>query len=192
MTNPLRSPILGALARVLARVLASVLAASLAACSFPASDARLGLDAPSENASQWRPVANYLGYNCGTLDCHGSGQRNLVIWSCYGLRLSPTDVSGCLRGPLMPSTTAAEYDATYRSLVGLEPNVMSVVVASGGQNPDLLTLIRKARGEENHKGGTILTQGDGGVGTAADTCITSWLGGATNVPACVLALQQSP
>ena len=159
------------------------------ACSFPPSDARIGLDAPSENAGQWHPVADYLGYKCGTLDCHGNAQRNFTVWGCYGLRFNASDVSGCLAHSLHPGTTADEYDATYRSLVGLEPNVMSVVVSSGGQDPDLLTFIRKARGEENHKGGTIFTQGDGGVGTAADTCVTSWLAGSTNVSDCTLAIQ---
>ena len=50
------------------------------------------------------------------------------------------------------NTTQAEYDATYRSLVALEPAVMSDVVASHAVNPNELTFVRKAFGEESHKG----------------------------------------
>jgi hypothetical protein len=157
----------------------------LAACSFPPSDARIGINAPSENATEWDPVADYMGYHCGSLDCHGNAARNLVVWSCFGLRLGDA-VSGCLNIKHL-TTTPDEYNATYRSLVGLEPNAMSVVVAGagqdGGSNPDILTFLRKARGEENHKGGTIFT-----AGSEADVCFTSWLAGATNVTDCTNAL----
>jgi hypothetical protein len=157
----------------------------LIACSVPPSDARIGLNAPSESAAEWYPVEDYMGYHCGSLDCHGNSARNLIVWSCYGLRLGDA-ISGC---PSInrPTTTAEEYDATYRSLVGLEPNVMSVVVASegqdGGANPDLLTFIRKARGEEAHKGGTIFL-----AGSEADSCFTSWLAGSTSVADCQASL----
>jgi hypothetical protein len=56
---------------------------------------------------------------------------------------------------------------------------MSDVVKSGGANPERLTFYRKARGLEEHKGGTIVQAGD-----PQDTCITSWLASHVDVAAC--------
>jgi hypothetical protein len=136
-------------------------------CS-PPSNARIGVDTPNETL--FPPVANLLAYRCGSLDCHGSPQRNFVIWSCYGLRLDPDAGAGCLNFKTGRGTTNAEYDATYRSLVGLEPLVMSQVVASGGANPDLLTLVQKARNEQEHKGGKVWA-----AGSPDDLCVAQWL-----------------
>jgi hypothetical protein len=151
-----------------------------ASCS-PPSSARIGVDAPSE-ALFPRP-ADVLAYRCGSLDCHGTIARNFIIWSCYGLRLEQDAAPGC-RDMGGTNTTNAEYDSTYRSLVGLEPVVMSQVVASGGQNPDLLTFIRNARGEEEHKGGKLWD-----AGSIEDVCMAQWLSGDSNTPAtCTAAL----
>jgi hypothetical protein len=153
-------------------VLGLVLAASIAAgawsmsCS-PPSNARIGVDAPNE--ATFPPVADLMAYRCGSIDCHGSPQRNFVIWSCYGLRLEQDAAPGC-RSMGGTNTTPAEDDATYRSLVGLEPSVMSQVVATGGADPDLLTFVRKARGEEEHKGGKIWD-----AGAPEDLCCAQWL-----------------
>jgi hypothetical protein len=148
-----------------------------AACS-PPSDARIGVDAPNEGL--FPPVADLLSYRCGSLDCHGSIERNFIIWSCYGLRLEADAAPGCRNalasdpasqnvGGIL-NTTAAEYNATYRSLVGLEPAVMSQVVASGGADPDLLTFVQKARGEQDHKGGKLWD-----AGAPEDQCVAEWL-----------------
>jgi len=59
------------------------------------------------------------------------------------------------------------------------------VVASAGANPNQLTMMRKARGIESHKGGQIWTQGDD-----SDTCLTSWLAGNTETTACAKGLAQ--
>jgi hypothetical protein len=162
----------------------------LAACSIPPSDATITIEAPSDSigdGGQWEPVANYLDHRCGDLDCHGDPQRNLIVYGCYGLRLDPGYVPGCDLGP-HNATTPAEYNATYRSLVGLEPVTMSEVVANGGQDPELLTFVRKATGQENHKGGTLIVIGTD-AGSIQDECITSWLAGATNAAACTQALE---
>jgi hypothetical protein len=58
------------------------------------------------------------------------------------------------------------------------------VVESGGQDADLLSFVRKARGEEAHKGGTLIVPGDD-----QDQCITSWLSGSTNSSACQQAIE---
>lgn len=159
----------------------SALAVTLvAACTGAPDNARIGVTTPDR--AQFDKVGSYLDHRCGSVDCHGTRQRNLVIYGCEGLRLDPKDKPGC-RSMGGKDTTAAELDETYRAVVGLEPAVMSAVVVGKGQNPELLTLIRKARGDEAHKGGALVTAGD-----AQDTCVISWLGGATNADACAQAL----
>jgi hypothetical protein len=135
-------------------------------CSPPAN-ARIGVDAPNE--ALFPAPADLLAYRCGSLDCHGTIARNFIVWSCYGLRLDEDAAPGC-RQQGGTNTTSEEYNATYRSLVGLEPTVMSQVVASGGQDPDLLTFVRKARGEEAHKGGKLWD-----AGAPEDQCVAQWL-----------------
>ncbi len=166
---------------VVAAGLASALAA---ACSGP-SDPNIGVATPPEDAANWHPVADYLDHRCGSLDCHGTPVRNLVIWGCSGFRVESGDATvapGCRRQGGV-DTTAAEYDATFRSVVGLEPQVMTAVVQGHGADPELLTLVRKPRGMESHKGGILITPGD-----YQDQCLTSWLAGQTNAAACAQAI----
>jgi hypothetical protein len=158
-------------------VMAGVMAS--AGCSSVPSDAHIGIDEPSGSEAQFGLVANYLDHRCGSLDCHGQIGRNLQIWGCEGMRLDPHDPPLCT----VATTTPAEHQATYRSLVGLEPTVMSYVASHMGADPELLTFVRKARGTESHKGGTLITPGD-----VQDQCITSWLAGSTNGMACRAAL----
>jgi len=164
-----------------AAAIGSILA--LVRCSSVPSDLRIGLDAPDSSEQGFGPVAGYLDHRCGSLDCHGQMGRNLRIWGCEGMRLAATDIPQCSRALGGKQATPAENEATYRALVGLEPAVMSTVVASGGQNPELLTFVRKARGAEAHKGGALITPGD-----PQDVCITSWLTGKTDTMACASAI----
>lgn len=163
----------------------AALTGSMTACTTAPANARITIDAPFSSEAAFGPVANFLDHRCGSLDCHGSLSRNLIIWGCEGLRLEPYDAPICGRAQGGVPTTAAEHQATYRSLVGLEPTVMSEVVADHGQDPDLLTFVRKARGEEAHKGGALITPGDD-----QDVCITSWLAGATDTTACASAISE--
>jgi hypothetical protein len=158
--------------------------AVIGACSTPPADTRIGVVAPDR--AQFAPVAAYLDHRCGSLDCHGSAQRNLVVYGCEGLRLGDADVPGCRRMGGTDSTEE-EIDATFRSVVGLEPAVMTAVVNGKGEHPELLTLVRKARGQESHKGGTLVVPGD-----AQDVCVASWLAGATDADACAAAVSSTP
>jgi hypothetical protein len=81
----------------------------------------------------------------------------------------------------------AEYDESYRSLVGLEPAVMSAVVSGKGAHPEFLTFVRKARGDESHKGGKLWSAGDD-----QDRCVATWLAGAVDMNACTNGLADSP
>jgi hypothetical protein len=154
-------------------------ALALPACAMPAADARVQEKVPDR--ASFAEVAQVLEHHCGTLDCHGSAQRNLRIYGNESLRLNAKD------RPLMPAcTTAAEVEEDYQSTVGLEPELMTAVVESGGADPQRLTLIRKARGSEHHKGGSPIHEGDD-----ADQCLTSWLASRTDTAACLRAIPKS-
>ncbi len=146
------------------------------ACSVPSSDSSVGERTP--DSTSFPPVASMLVQACGSLDCHGTVGRNLRLYGDTSLRYSPTDVPSVL----VP-TTSDEIAEDYESVVGLEPEIMSAVVASGGEDPERLTFYRKARGLESHKGGAVVAQGD-----ARDICITTWLTGSANASQCAAAL----
>lgn len=111
-------------------------------------------------------VARTLDAHCGTLDCHGQTGRNLRLFGYSGLRLDPGDVSG------IGATTAREAGADYCSATALEPEILDRVVTEGGEHPERLTLIRKARGTERHLGETVFPEG-----SAGDLCLVTWLSG---------------
>ncbi len=159
--------------------LVSVSLAFALACSTTEPRARVTGTVPDR--ASFPPVAELLVHRCGTLDCHGATFRDLRIYGSLGLRLSPSD-----RPVSKGQTTREEYDEDFASVVGLEPEILSAVVASGGANPERLTLIRKARGTEHHKGGSLWQTGD-----AQDRCVTSWLAGKTDVADCIDATDAS-
>ena len=163
-------------ARAWAIVTAAWIAAA-AACATPSSEGRF-VATPPDRAS-FPPVAQMLVVTCGTLDCHGTVARNFKIYGNVGLRFAPADVPSALT-----TTTSDEVDRTFASLVGLEPEILSEVVISGGQAPERLTVVRKARGAEYHKPGTIVMVGDD-----RDVCMTSWLAGKVDAAACTRALE---
>ena len=135
------------------------------------------LEAPSRN--DFPGVSDALQLRCATLDCHGQVGRNLRIYGYGGLRLAATGT------PQGDPTTDAEYLASYESLVGLEPEVMSQVVTLQA-DPNELSMIRKARGIEHHKGGQLMQTGD-----VLDRCIVLWLTGKFNANPC-LEIVQAP
>ena len=162
-----------------------------AACAFAPGNEREGVVGPDLGQYESSGVGDYIEHRCGSLDCHGQATRNMVIYGCDGLRLDPDGsqglLSGCDTTDSNPSTTTGEYEASYRSIVGLEPNVMTAVVTSGGAHPELLTFIRKARGWDAHKGGALIVPGDD-----QDVCLTSWLAGSADATACGNAELENP
>ena len=150
-------------------VLVAGVVSAVIGCSETAPEAPL--DLPSQ--SQFPLVLDGLERRCGTLDCHGTPGRNLRLYTGSGLRLSSEDIPG------NGQTTPAEYDASYWSVYGLEPEIMNAVVADQGKDPERLALIRKARGTESHKPGVLVQVGD-----ATDDCLTSWLAGEASETAC--------
>ena len=152
------------------------LGATAFACSTPDTGARVDPIGPDKTT--FGPVAQMLEHRCGSLDCHGETHRNLRLYGYGGLRLDP----GVLPEQDM---TADETDADYDALIALEPEKMADVVREKGASPDRLTLVRKARGTENHKGGSRIAIGDD-----ADICLTTWLASATDTAACLRTLDQ--
>jgi hypothetical protein len=145
-------------------------------CSTPAPGARSVLAHPPDETS-FAPVNQMLVRRCGTLDCHGTKARNFRIYGNTGLRFKATDIPNSFT-----PTTSDEAQETYDSLVALEPEIMSDVVAAGGANPERLTVVRKGRATETHKGGAVIVSGDD-----QDKCLTSWLAGKVDSSACMRA-----
>ncbi len=154
--------------------LGALLTFGAAACSGPA----VGHEVPSAlpDPATFGPVAALLDARCGSLDCHGRAGRNLRLYGSAGLRLSASD-----RPLVPPCNTSDEVTQDYASVVGLEPERLGGVVAGG--DPAALTLVRKARGAEAHKGGSVWAPGD-----AADVCLTGWLQGSPRASSCAEGL----
>lgn len=83
--------------------------------------------------------------------------------------------------------TDAEINASYDSVVGLEPEIMRDVVNAKGKDSGRLTFVRKGRGDEAHKGLQRYCAGD-----SVDRCIQSWLAGAVDEAACFTAGPRGP
>jgi hypothetical protein len=128
-----------------------------------AAQERALLSAPSR--TDFPDVGTALQLRCGTLDCHGQVGRNLRLYGYGGLRLSAMET------PNGDPTTDQEIAACYDSVVGLEPEILSEVVTLRA-DPDQLTLVRKMRGIERHKGGQQTREGDD-----LDRCVVLWLTG---------------
>jgi hypothetical protein len=124
-----------------------------------------------------------LALRCGSLDCHGSVDRNMALWGYQGMRLPLADPNATPNLPGSADTTVDELVADYHSVVGLEPEILTAVVEDGGASPERLTMVRKARGSESHKGNKIWNEGDD-----SDVCLTSWLASNVDKGACARAI----
>jgi hypothetical protein len=161
------------LARLLpAALVALAIAATaigMASCSS-VSNQRIGIEAPPFSEATFSPLNSFLVERCGSLDCHGQPGRNFRIWGCDGMRLDAGQAVTCVHNDAGGGlTTVYELESTYRSMVGLEPQVMSTVYAGcyspstnppaypppSSCHPELLTMVQKARGLEAHKGGQL-------------------------------------
>ena len=166
--------------RVKYMLAAALAATSLAlACASTDKDGRVhptGPDGP--NAATFKAVAPMLMRRCGSIDCHGSTYRNFRLYGFGGTRLRDAG-----RPDDPPFLSSEEVQANYEAVIGVEPELTREVVRSGGAGYERLTLVRKARGEEAHKGGgRIIKQSvppDPG-----ELCLLSWLSNTTDIAAC--------
>lgn len=128
----------------------------------------------------FKMVSPVLEQRCGTIDCHGTYARPLRIYGPLGERRledAGAVAAGVIKdfakyfpgGPAAEPATDVEILDNYRSVCGLEPELMTRVITLQAA-PEELTLLRKARLTEKHKGGQIFNPGREG-----DLCLTSWL-----------------
>jgi hypothetical protein len=158
------------------------------ACITEQDLASAPITCPTEE--NFRAVSSVLERRCGTLDCHGVLARPLRIYGQYGLRRPQAPVEGLpfdydeyFTGGEV-STTDAEVADNYLAACALEPELM-VSVLSGEEPAEALTLVRKPRLEEAHKGGKIW---DGT--TKGDACLLSWIAGEVQPEPCRLELER--
>ncbi len=169
-----------------ALILLAGAALAAAACSSVDPDAKVTVEGPSfgTQGSSFLPISSVLERRCGTLDCHGSTYRPLKIYGQIGLRrpepkgsTNVVSYKDYYSGGSEPTTEAELFD-NYLSVIGLEPEILEAVV-SKKDLPDALTLVRKPRLREKHKGGLIWTQSDPG-----DLCLINWLTGIDDTAPC--------
>jgi hypothetical protein len=153
----------------------SLVLIALAGCAVGCVANQERVDYREPDPTQFPAVANALAPSCATLDCHGQLARNFRFYWANGLRVRADARPG------EGATTTDEYASTYRSLIALEPAPLDAVVR-GAAPPDSLTLVRKARGTESHKGLAPIA-----AGSDADRCLTSWLMGTLDTAACARA-----
>lgn len=176
---------------------------------------------PQDTGDPFVLVSAVMEKRCASLDCHGAIARPLRIYGSAGLRRPEPDLGtedctadtdcgegrmckvglGCIDMRIYDyaeyysggaiNTTPSEREENWRSICGLEPELITVVYCcSAGEgtcdgfdyaascaepddyDPERLTLVRKARLREKHKGGQIF-----GAGDAGDKCLTNWLTG---------------
>lgn len=157
----------------LAGVLAAMTGAALfvASCASTPDDSKEprlvveSADFPSFSAG----VDSVFERRCASLDCHGTTARGLRLYSANGLRLA-NDVGNA---PGVGPTTAAEINANYAAIVGLQPEKMNQLLAKSPRTADdayQLLILSKPLGLERHKGGNALSKGE-----PAEQCIETWL-----------------
>jgi hypothetical protein len=164
-------------ARAVLLVFAFVGVAATAACAEDVPRGSVPFAAPDR--TQFDEVSPALVTRCGSLDCHGTPYRNLRLFGMFGLRLDPNHKPDT---KLNADSEAGqrEITANYDAVVALEPEIMTEVVREPtAAHAGRLTLVRKGRGLERHKGGRRLVPDD-----PADRCLLSWLTGQVDVAAC--------
>ena len=160
----------------------AILALVAVGCVSTDDAAPAAFDCP--DSADFPLVSQVVERRCGTLDCHGDPSRPLRIYGRSGLRLDFQDPGDNpdVTGSETP-TNALELEQNRASLCGLEPEKMAAVVA-GDEPPETLTIVRKPRLTEAHKGGRVFV-----VDQPGDRCLLSWLEGDVDTGACVEELQ---
>lgn len=160
--------------------LGALVAAGVAIACSAAPDPNAQITAGDIDKASFKPVALMLGRRCGSIDCHGSRFRNFRLYGFGGIRKVKTDT------PETPATTQLEADENYDAFMTLEPSVMHDFIATGRTKPDKLTVFRKGRGDEAHKGGQRIKPED-----PADKCLTSWLTSSVDAASCAAAAAET-
>lgn len=142
------------------------------------------------NAGLRRPEPDLGTENCNSdKDCPGENRMCTKGLGCVDRAI--TDYATYYPGG-GAGTTTSERIENWQSLCGLEPELTTAVYCCAGgkdrcgegfdfdtfcaepeqYDPETLTLIRKARLREKHKGGLVWNEGESG-----DVCLTNWITG---------------
>jgi len=142
------------------------------------SGAQSPLALPDKDQFINQGVDAFMEKRCGALDCHGQIGRPLRIYSSNGLRMK----DGPNGARDTRETQPEEKLANYYSVVGLEPEQISVSRVSEGAYDDFLLLKKPLSiegGGVRHKGGPVLRSTDSGF-----DCLITWISGAVNKAKC--------
>ncbi len=154
------------------------LVAATSACSSPDSGAISPLVLPDKVQFTTANVGGFMEKRCGALDCHGQIGRPLRIFSASGLRKDDNPTGG----RDTRATTEEEQLANYYSVVGLEPEEISIARVTQGAFTDFL-LLKKPLGIDQagvrHKGGSVLRSTDSGF-----DCLITWISGNADKAKC--------
>jgi hypothetical protein len=153
------------------KIAAIAACAMLAACAGPSPGAQ-PVPRALDQAAYVRDVHPILEARCATLDCHGSFDRPLRIYSETGLRRSDE-----LRGqPITPAELADD--------------VAAATAIDGADAIDDSLILVKPLGRMKHTGGTVWTS----IGDPEAACVRGWLAGTSDQPdvaaACAIAATQ--
>lgn len=147
-----------------------------------------GLQEDDNAVDAFRPVSQVLEARCGTLDCHGTPERPFVVYGQYGFRRPGG--AAAVEDPVQyvtagdQATTDYEVRGTYQSLCHLEPEKMTAVVRQEEQATHL-SIVRKPRLAEKHKGGKVW-----GENFTGDKCLVGWITGADYLDSCKVELEK--
>jgi hypothetical protein len=126
---------------------------------------------------EFRVVHQVLERRCGTLDCHGDPARPFLVYGQLAHRRPGGEIYAESKDQYFPGgtepTTPFELMGTHQSACALEPEKMDAVV-KGQAGVDTLTLVRKPRLQEKHKGGRLWGAGTANTG---DFCLVAWITG---------------
>ena len=154
------------------------------------SDVDLGTVEPlCPDPTDFRLVNNMLERRCGTLDCHGDLARPFTVYGQNSLRrpggeVDAVDPDQYYTGGIEP-TLEFELQGTYASACALEPEEMDAVV-KGSEEPDTLTLLRKPRLDEKHKGGRLWGRGT----LKGDACLVGFVTNSLDKTTCIAELEE--
>lgn len=133
-------------------------------------------DWAEQSRAQFDLVSPVLVKGCASLDCHGDAYRNYRLHGYGGRRLDPT------HRPDFPDTTLDEVQLNFEATLAIEPEIVARVADGDLEAVGELTLVRKARGAEDHDGEAPFEPGGD-----AERCLVSWLAGGVDADACAAA-----
>jgi hypothetical protein len=145
-------------------------ALALSCASKPDSSSQPSLQVADVDPAGFRDnVEPVFERRCASIDCHGQVSAGMRLYSEDGLRLPNSDNLAAGSGP----TSVDEINANYIALVGLQPELITSLMANPGRTADdvrHLLILAKPLQLERHKGGPALL-----LGEPAEECIEIWL-----------------